>query len=223
MPKTAERRNLQREALVDAAERIIAAHGLQGLKARDLANVVGCSLGGVYNLVGDLDELILHVASRTLRSLNQALIAADCSGLPPEAQLSAIAIAYCRFARANRPLWRALFEHRMGADKALPDWAIDDQLGLFAHVAAPLRRLLPHAEADSLTLMSRTLFSAVHGIVWIGLDEKLVAVPVDALEGQIDKLVRAACRGLAAEEEVLNPQRAICLAKGRPRRQSRPH
>ncbi|MGO9392984.1 TetR/AcrR family transcriptional regulator [Rhodoblastus sp.] len=213
---------MQRVALVDAAERIIAAHGLQGLKARDLANAVGCSLGGVYNLVGDLDDLILHVASRTLRSLNQALIAADCSGLSPEAQLSAIAIAYCRFARANRLLWRALFEHRMGADKTLPDWAINDQLELFAHVAAPLRRLAPHAEAESLTLMSRTLFSAVHGIVWIGLDEKLVAVPVDALEGQIDRLVRAACRGLAAEE-VPNPQHAVCLAKGRRRRQSQPH
>jgi AcrR family transcriptional regulator len=200
LTKSLDRKTAQREALIEAAERIIGAQGLQGLKARDLAHAIGCSLGGVYNLVGDIDELILHVASRTLRSLSEAMTAASHSDMAPEAQLSAIAIAYCRFAQAHQPLWRALFEHRMGRDKTLPDWAINDQLGLFAHVAAPLRRLLPNADADSLNLLSRTLFSAVHGIVWIGLDEKLVAVPVAALEGQIETLVCAACRGLAEEK-----------------------
>jgi AcrR family transcriptional regulator len=200
LTKSPERKTAQREALIEAAERIIGAHGLQGLKARDLANAVGSSLGGVYNLVGDIDELILLVASRTLRAMSDAMSAASRSEMAPDAQLAAIAIAYCRFARAHQPLWRALFEHRMGRDKTLPDWAIGDQLGLFAFVAAPLRRLLPNADSDSLNLLSRTLFSAVHGIVWIGLDEKLVAVPVAALEGQIEILVRAVCRGLAERE-----------------------
>ena len=48
----------------------------------------------------------------------------------------------------------------------------------------------------SLALLPRTLFAAVHGIVTIGLEERLVAVPLSALEAQIEWLVRATCRGL---------------------------
>lgn len=45
--------------------------------------------------------------------------------------------------------------------------------------------------------MSRTLFSAVHGVVAIGLEEKLIAVPRSDLDHQVENLVRLVCRGLS--------------------------
>jgi len=66
MSKALERRAKLREALILAAERSIAAKGLSGLKTRDLAREIGCANGAVYNLVADVDELILRVGSRTL-------------------------------------------------------------------------------------------------------------------------------------------------------------
>ena len=56
------------------------------------------------------------------------------------------------------------------------------------------------APGDRLALLTRTLFSAVHGVLVLGLDEKLIAVPVAALEQQIDMLVRLVCAGLGSEE-----------------------
>jgi len=195
--KTDDKRAGQREALVTAAEQIIAAQGLEGLKARDLATSIGCSVGGVYNLVDDLDELILRVAARTLLRLNEALDAADQRGAAaPTERLCAIAIAYCRFARANKRLWRALFDHRMAADAALPQWLAELQFGLFTHITGPLGQLLPEKVPAELEMLSRTLFSAVHGVVAIGLDEKLLAVPIDALEDQLVAFLQAMCRGL---------------------------
>jgi AcrR family transcriptional regulator len=200
--KSALRRETQREALVMAAENAIAAHGLQGLKARQLASAIGVSLGAIYNLVADMDELVLRVGSRTLGRLDPAL--EKTASAPPQTpalaigRLVEIAIAYRRFATDNKNLWRVLFEYRMAATAQVPDWAVQDQMRLFRHILTPLALLLPKADAAELALTARTLFSAVHGIVSLGLDEKLVAVPPAALDRQLEKLVRMACGGLLA-------------------------
>lgn len=200
MSETQRRREEQRQALIAAAERAIAAQGLAGLKARELASEVGCSLGAIYNLVQDMDELVLRVGSRTLSRLDVALTGVESGPEGAVERLVAIALAYCRFARANLHLWRTLFDHRMAEGSEVPDWAVSEQMQLFRHIAVPLSELLPNAGGDRLTLLTRTLFSAVHGVLVLGLDEKLIAVPVAALEQQIDMLVRLVCAGLGSEE-----------------------
>jgi AcrR family transcriptional regulator len=199
MTKALKRREKLRDDLILAAERMIASRGLAGLKTRDLAREIGCANGAVYNLVADVDELILRVGSRTLRRLDEALSTAEM-GEPPQETLVRIAIAYCDFAAENLQLWRALFEHRMETDKALPDWSVDDQLQLFRHIYKPLAALLPKRGAEELGITARSLFSAVHGMVALGLEQRLVAVPLPALRKEIAGLVRAMIDGLIARE-----------------------
>jgi len=201
MVKTTERRERQREALVLAAEQAIAEKGLSGLKARDLAEAIGCSLGAIYNIVQDMDELVLRVGSRTLARLDAALAEATEGATDREAADTLVAIAqtYCAFARENLQLWRTLFEHRMAEGSIVPEWAISEQMTMFRYILAPLRRLQPQASEPDLVLLSRTLFSAVHGVVMLGLEEKLVAVPAAALDGQIEVLVRVIGKGLGQD------------------------
>ena len=141
MSKALERRAKLRELLILTAERRIAAGGLAGLKTRDLARDIGCANGAVYNLVEDMDELILRVGSRTLARLDTALTAAESDGpASPRETLVRIAVAYCDFAAENLELWRALFEHRMAPGKPVPEWAISEQMNLFRHIYHPLAR-----------------------------------------------------------------------------------
>src|SRR5689334_4746525 len=114
MSKAQQRREKLRTELVLAAERGIAATGLASLTTRDLARTIGCANGAVYNLVEDMDDLILRVGSRTLDRLDVALSAAEAAA-PASAReiLVGVAVAYCDFAAENAELWRALFEHRM--------------------------------------------------------------------------------------------------------------
>ncbi|KRE14498.1 transcriptional regulator [Bosea sp. Root483D1] len=202
MTTTAARRERQRIQLIDAAERAIAERGLAGLKARELAQEIGCALGAIYNLVADMDELVLRVGSRTLTRLDAALSAAEGKDAPASAgeaadRLVAVALAYCAFARDNLQLWRVLFEHRMTEGAIVPDWAVSEQMTMFRHILEPLSVLVPDRAEPERMLMSRTLFSAVHGVVAIGLEEKLIAVPRRDLDRQIEGLVRLVCRGLA--------------------------
>jgi AcrR family transcriptional regulator len=200
MSKTLERRDKLRDSLILAAERSIKARGLAGLKTRDLARDIGCANGAVYNLVEDMDELILRVGSRTLDRLDAALIEAESAGTASAAEtLVRIAIAYCDFAADNLELWRALFEHRMAPNKPIPDWAVDQQMELFRHIYRPLATLLPRYSTAELSVTARSLFSAVHGMVTLGLEQKLIAVPIEALRAEIAMIVRAMVKGLAPE------------------------
>jgi AcrR family transcriptional regulator len=200
MSKTLERREKLRCELILAAERSIGAKGLAGLKTRELARDIGCANGAVYNLVEDMDELILFVGSRTLERLDASLTAAESDGPASASEtLARIAVAYCDFAADNLELWRALFEHRMAPGKPIPEWAIEQQMELFRHIYRPLATLFPKRSAAELSVTARSLFSAVHGMVALGLEQKLIAVPVDALRAEIALIVRAMVRGLALE------------------------
>ncbi len=183
--------------MILAAERSIHAGGLAGLKTRELAREIGCANGAVYNLVADMDELTLLVGARTLARLDAALIAAesDCPALPVET-LVRIALAYCDFAADNLQLWRALFEHRMTQGKPVPEWAVAQQMALFRHIYRPLVVLFPKRTTQQLSVTARSLFSAVHGMVTLGLEQKLIAVPVEALRTEIAIMVRAMIDGL---------------------------
>ena len=199
MSKALERRAKLREALIEAAERAMSSKGLAGLKTRELAHEIGCANGGVYNLVEDVDELILRVGSRTLARLDASLSLAEISGpQTPRETLVRIAVAYCDFAAENLELWRALFEHRMQPGKAVPEWAIAEQMDLFRHIHKPLTLLFPQRTPTQLGVTARSLFSAVHGMVILGLEQKLIAVPINALRGEIKTLVRAMIDGLTA-------------------------
>ena len=197
MSKALERRAKLREALILAAERSIAAKGLTGLKTRDLARDIGVANGAVYNLVEDVDELILRVGSRTLMRLDAALTAAESKGSAvPNEILVRIALAYCDFAAANLELWRALFEHRMERGKPIPEWAIEEQMNLFRHIYRPLAALFPERSPRELGETARSLFSSVHGMVSLGLEQKLIAVPIAVLRREIATIVKAMITGL---------------------------
>lgn len=194
----AQRRSKLRERLLDAASRSIAARGLAGLKARDLASEAGCALGAIYTAFDDLDELVLRVNLSTLQRLGVALDDALREAAPADA-LRALARGYLDFARAEEPSWRALFEHRTAGGAPLPDWYVDARNALFSRLEGPLGRLLPHLDPEPRARLARTLFSAVHGVVTLGLEQKIAPTPPETLYEQIDSLVALIAAGLEKE------------------------
>ena len=201
--KAEERRQKLRMDLIDAAERTIAAQGLGGLTARGLAKEVGCALGAIYNVFPDLDTLVVSVNSRTLMAIDRTMVQSvpSPSGEAEDAKdfLVGLALAYARFAQENTNLWSCLFEAGMQASVPQPEWHLDEHLRLFERIVDGLRPVAPNAPDDRLWLLARALFSAVHGIVQLGIQERFVAVPEDQLEEQITIVVRSVTRGIRQE------------------------
>lgn len=201
--KAQERRHKLRIDLIDAAERRIVDDGLSALTARGLAKDVGCALGAIYNVFPDLDALVIAVNSRILSRLDRAI---EQEVPPPEPTadtatdyLVGLALAYARFARGNTNQWSCLFEAGMRAGMPQPEWHLDEHLRLMSRIVEGLRRIAGTASDDRLWLLARALFSAIHGIVLLGMQDRFVAVPPEDMEDQISIIVRSVARGIQDE------------------------
>ncbi len=184
--KTEARRTALRDKLIDAAEQIITTHGTGAIKARDLAGMAGCSVGAIYNVFHDLNELIMAVNGRTFRRLG-AHVSGVLAGhdIAPQNQLIIMGHAYLDFAAKNTLAWRALFDLQMSTDMKVPDWYLAELGQVFALIAAPLRDIFPDWDDDRIDLMTRALFSSVHGIVALGLERRISGVPMERIEDMI--------------------------------------
>ncbi|MDW4550611.1 TetR-like C-terminal domain-containing protein [Defluviimonas sp. D31] len=193
--REARRTDLQNR-LIAAAEAQIAETGLAGVKAREVTARAGCALGALYTAFDDVDMLVLHVNSRTLARLGEALktARATCDGTPEEV-LQALAAEYVRFARDNRRLWSALFEHRLPEGVEPPTWHKRDHAVLIEEIIAPLGALRPDLSSKMLLMRARTTFAAVHGVVQLSLQGRFVGVPPDSLAAEVTALVDAMVRG----------------------------
>src|SRR5262245_52361726 len=164
--KTLDRHENLKTALIRAAEKAIAREGLGGLRARSLAAEVGCAVGAIYNVVADIDELILLVNGRTLAALERHLLDTGIPGLAragPIEQLVAMAAAYLDFASKYGLRWRALFDHRLPKGRTIPGWYLESQHRLFAYVEVTLQALLPKdVSAERGALLRRSVCSALH-------------------------------------------------------------
>lgn len=198
-----ERKRALQEVVLDAAQEIVAAQGLSALKARDLARKADCSLGAIYTVFVDLDALVLAVNGRTLSQLEAQLAAYPepaSSGFAAITEwLVALSRIYLDFAAENRLSWRALFEFRMAEGKELPEAERDRHNALFAFIERPLAIVGIEPDRQARQLLARSLFSAVHGMVALGLEEKLARMPLEVLKEQVALVVKAVLRGLPAE------------------------
>lgn len=188
--KVQARRAALRDTLIINAERRIAANGLKTLRARDLAQDAGCALGAIYNVFGDLDDLVLAVNARTFKQLG-ATVAEALADAPQDAtqQLIVMSHAYHAFAAQHFNLWRALFDIERARGEAAPEWYLQEMAQLFVYIDAPLSVIFPDHDAETRGLLTRGLFSSVHGIVLLGLDEASAGVPAPHLDRMISLIL----------------------------------
>jgi len=188
--KVEARRAVLRDALILHARTRIERDGLKNLRARDLAKDAGCALGAIYNVFGDLNELVLAVNARTFHSLGAA-VAEALAHAPqtPNDQLVTMAQAYHHFAAENYHLWRALFDLERAPGETAPDWYLAEMGQLFAYIEAPLSVIYRDQDAEKRALLTKALFSSVHGIVLLGLDEASAGVPAPQLDEMISLIL----------------------------------
>ena len=191
MTKVEDRRADLKENLIRLAEAQIATFGLASLRARDLAEKAGCAVGAIYNVFADLTALVIEVNGRTFARIG-AEVAGAVTGREaeaPEQRLILLAYGYLNFADQNHHLWRALFDLDLPDDDKVPDWYRGELTKLFAHIAKPVSEVFQDLEGEALNLMVRALFSSVHGIVILGLQNRISGVPRAQLEAMIKQVL----------------------------------
>lgn len=196
MGKREQKRADLKGKLITSALNRINQHTLSGLRARDITKDAGCSLGALYTVFDDLDALILQVNSITLQQLGSHLSACVNNDATPTQNLVSLAKAYASFACDNFNQWSALFEHRMPKGGKVPDWHIDEHSILFENISRPVINLMPNESTHEVTTITRTLFASTHGIVSVGIHERLATIPRAELDAQLEHFVTTFVKGL---------------------------
>lgn len=183
-----------REMVLNAAETIVSAEGFAALKVRRIAMEIGYTIGTIYMVFENMDELIIHVKARTLdhlgAQLEQAVIGVD-SGQTT----LALAKAYLDFANNRYNLWSMVFAHQLSRGTKIPEWYQIKVDRLFTQVEDVLKGLEPGRPVDEVRLAARTLWCGIHGICILSLTGKLDAAKVEDVQKSIDLLVKSFIRG----------------------------
>ncbi len=187
-----------KEMAIAAAEQIIAEEGYMALSTRRVAKQIGYTVGSLYMVFANLDDLVLTVNGRTLESLYQKIVVDLRQISDPSAALHQIAQSYVVFATENMPRWSLIYMHHLGEGSDMSEeylQKIRQLFGIIGQYTQYLPGLSPDANIEQL---SRLLWGSVHGVVALALDRKL-SIATDAsppLSESVRVLVSAILNGL---------------------------
>lgn len=186
--------------LVDAAGEIVAGEGLPGLTARKVAAAVGYSPGTIYNVVENLDGLVVHVNAATLDRLIAAFEAVPLSG-EPRRDLMAFVECYLEFEEANPKLWGALFDYDLQEGGAWPDWFLVKIDRVFQLVEAALLPLVGAGGRRQARVAIQVLWAGLHGITALARSGTLRTVAGESQWSMARNLAESYLAGLLARRE----------------------
>jgi AcrR family transcriptional regulator len=183
-----------RKLVLKAMMDIIEGEGVDRVSARRLATAAGMSVGSVYNtdpngLSGLVDSCKESILADLQARLGKAARAGKGKGV--EERLVKLADAYLAFADARTLAWMALFEARE-MDPAAVDRRTRDVFSILEGILSDL----PGLDDARRPLMARAVWSAVHGIVYLGRRGNLGPVRHENVPEMIRALVGALVAGL---------------------------
>lgn len=182
-PRDAYHHGALREALIEAAEAVLAERGLEGFSLREVARRSGVSPAAPAHHFGDAEGLLAAVATLAFDGLTAALQAGDeRGGEDPVAQLREQGLGYVDFALKHPGRFGLMFRCEGYKDEALER----SGRAAFGVLEAGIRRLCGLAEGVELSAAQfqslLSVWSVVHGFAHL------------ALAGQFDDLVPAEAR-----------------------------
>jgi AcrR family transcriptional regulator len=164
-----------REAMLEAAERILERDGIAGLSLRAAAREAGVSHAAPKNHFGDVRGLLSELAASGFARFGAALVADVREDAPPKARLAAIGHGYVTFARQNPGLFLLMFRsERLDFSRPALRAAGEAAFGVLAGAVGARRREAPETpSALSQTAQITAAWSLVHGFAMLMLDGRL--------------------------------------------------
>lgn len=176
-----------REMVLNAAENIVIEDGFNALTVRKVALEIGYTVGSIYMVFENMNDLIMHVKGRTLDELAAQLLALEAPANAEE-HILALAKVYLQFAHQHFNRWRMIFEAIK--DVPVPEWYQEKTREMFAIVEQPFRKLLPDGNAEKAHLATQALWSGVHGTCVLSLNGSLGRVGAENAETTVGMLVQ---------------------------------
>lgn len=153
-----------REALVDAALRIIAERGLAGFAFAELARAVGVSPAAPYRHFRDRNALLAELARRGFDTLTAELAAAWNDGCPdPVVAIERCGRALLAFARRDPASYSAMFDNAPGEPDLALKAAADAAFNVVRRAAEAACAAAPAKQRPPSLMVALHIWSLCHG------------------------------------------------------------
>ncbi|EKO3535523.1 TetR/AcrR family transcriptional regulator [Vibrio fluvialis] len=179
----ARRNDHTREELVSltlkTVKEFLGSHSYHELSLRKIATMIGYVPSTLVNVFGNYNLLLLHVVAQTLDELSGEAKAVVSQCKDPEQALYQLAYCYHDFAQKNPYRWQLIFEHNMNGE-VLPEWQAERIDTMTSMLEGLLKVIAPQRSDSEILRTSRVLWSGVHGITLLSVDDKFFAAePID--------------------------------------------
>lgn len=150
-----------RQLIIDEGHRQMAVHGFSRFSARQVARAIGYSVGTIYNVFPSLDRFLLAINTRTFEQWTDHLLSRlEDAGSD---RIRALVEAYFSFARENRNLWMAIYDHRLPLGMRMPEEDAQRRAALTGIVVREIAAVLGDRPQDRMQHLARSLIATVHG------------------------------------------------------------
>lgn len=184
---------------IAAAELILVREGMSGLTMRKVADAIGYTVGNLYLLFENQDQLLVALNERTGDAIYVALHFAFDAERDPRQRLRNVAAAYVDFALKHASRWRLMFEHSLPPDAPRPRTVELRILRMFELAEACIAPLVGNVGEKKMRLHATTLWSSVHGICTLAVTGKLKWSGIDSYRPFSDHLVDTFLDGLVRD------------------------
>ena len=188
-----------REMALSAAEQIVVERGYEGLSARKVAGAIGYTVGTLYLVFENIDDLILNINARTLDRLHAQMAALQAGSEDSRDYLERLGEVYIRFADEDPHRWALVFEHRLADSRAVPAWYQEKITRMFAMVEDGLAPLARQRPQEDITEAARAIWGGVHGICILALSNSLGVAGVDSVQKLTRSLISNYLQGFTSE------------------------
>lgn len=183
-----------KELALKSAEELLNDKSASELSTRQIATKMGYTVGTLYQIFKNLPDLLLHVNARTLKILYEDCQKLKISKDDYQSNILAYANVYLEFAHCHPKLWELIFDNSILGDQSLndddlPDWYLNQVNLLFSLIETQLKAIQPDLSALEITQASRVLWSSVHGICTLSINNNLFANSACTSEQLIHSLI----------------------------------
>ncbi|OQW71864.1 MAG: TetR family transcriptional regulator [Proteobacteria bacterium ST_bin11] len=188
-----------KEMVLVAAETIVSEDGSGALTVRKIAMEIGYTVGSIYMVFANMNDLLTHVKGRTLDDLAKQLNH-SVPTTSVEQSILLLAQSYLNFATQHFNRWRMIFD--IQSEGPQPEWYQKKVEQMFAIVELLFVELTPGNSQEQSRLAARTLWSAVHGICILSLTAKPQVSDIEASAQSVDLLVQTFIQGWKASAQL---------------------
>ncbi|NOR80350.1 MAG: TetR family transcriptional regulator [Methyloprofundus sp.] len=152
-----------KQMVLQAAEDIVHEQGFSALKVRKIAADIGYTVGSIYMVFANMNDLHMHIKARTWQKLLLYLE----QNLDEPVALATIgksAAAYLDFTVLNKGLWCMLFEHQPLMGETVPDWYLQQSNQVFEFFYVLLKQMNSRHSDEQVHLAAEVLVKGIQGV-----------------------------------------------------------